>query len=231
MTKQAIYSFLQGFAALVAVYLPTFVLTSVLLTSGLFGKFSKDQTEAASVPFIFLISLGLALAYMAFLARRRKQGLAAYGMKLATPRELGYGLILGLLFGFALRGLGHVLPLGASADLGDLQQWQVILYFWIGAPIQEETVFRGLIQTVAEQRYSKRIKLGKLELPVSALISALLFALVHIATLRLGASLGMALFTVGGAFLLGLLAGWLRAKTASLLPGIVVHALFNILGG
>lgn len=229
--KQAVYSALLGFAALVAVYLPTFVATSLLLASGLFGTFSKAQAQGASVPFILIISFCLALAYMAFLARRRKQSLAAYGVKLPQTRELALALVLGVVLALVLKGLGRVLPLGAGPDLGDLQHWQVILYFWIGAPIQEETIFRGLIQTVAEHRYSKQLRLGKLTLPVSALISAALFGMVHIATINAGASVSTALFTVCGAFVLGLVAGWLRARAQSLLPGIVVHALFNIILG
>ncbi len=229
--RPAIYSLLQAILALVAVYLPTFLITSLLIASGVFGRLSKPQVQLVSVPMVIIVSLGIALAIMAFLARRRGQNFADYGLRPVFWRKLIIAAGLGVMFGSALYGLHKLLPLGASPDLGSLSCWQVILFFWIGAPVQEETIFRGLIQTVAQARYARQLQLGRLKLPVSALISASLFALVHTATLSLGASLGNALFIVGGALLLGLVAGWLRAWTGSLLPGMVVHALFNIIAG
>jgi membrane protease YdiL (CAAX protease family) len=40
----------------------------------------------------------------------------------------------------------------------------------------------------------------------------------------------MGLVTVLLAFLLGLVTGYLRAQSRSLLPAIIVHAMFNIAG-
>ncbi|MDE2346602.1 MAG: CPBP family intramembrane metalloprotease [Gammaproteobacteria bacterium] len=227
--RPAIYCLLQALLALVAVYLPTFLITSLLIASGVFGKLSKPQAQLVSIPIIIIVSLGIALAIMAWLAWRRGQNFADYGLRSVSWRRLIAAAVPGLLFGSALYGLHRLLPLGASPDLGELSRWQVVLFFWIGAPIQEETIFRGLIQTVAQTRYAKPLQIGRLKLPVSALISAALFALVHLATLSLGASPGDVLFIVCGALLLGLVAGWLRARTGSVLPGMVVHALFNII--
>ena len=229
MLKQSVYSFAQAFGWLVAVYLPTFVLVSLLIKSGALGSLDKSQMPIASVPFIILISAAIAVAAMAFLARRGHQSLAAYGFKTASLRHLALALVLGLVFALVLKALSHVLPLGAGADMGDIKQWQLVLFFWIGAPIQEETIFRGLLQSVVELRQPLQLKLGNITLPYPVLVSALLFAVVHIATVRLGASLSEALFTVGGAFVLGLLAGSLRRASGSLLPAIVVHGLFNII--
>lgn len=231
MLKQPAYASLLGLGCLVAVYVPTFLLVSLLIGSGALGTLSKNQAQIAAIPLVILISAALALADMAFLARRRGLTLAAYGFKITSLRQLAVALGLGLLFALGLRVLGRVLPLGASADLGDLQQWQVIVFFWVAAPVQEELVFRGLIQSVVETRHPLQLRLGKFSLPFSVLVSALLFGLVHIATARLGASLSQVLFVVCGAFVLGILAGWLRWKSGSLLPAILVHALFNMLAG
>ena len=226
--KQAIYSSLLGFGCLVGVYVPTFLLVSVFIK---LADVSKADAQIAAIPLIILISAALALAVMVFLARRRRLSLAPYGFKIATLRHLALALVLGVVFALGLKTLSHILPLGAGPDMGDLKQWQVILFFWIGAPIQEETIFRGFIQSVVELRHPLQFKLGKVALPFSVLISALLFAAVHIATVRLGASLSEALFVVGGAFVLGILAGWLRSMSGSLLPAILAHALFNMLAG
>jgi membrane protease YdiL (CAAX protease family) len=228
--KQGIYSSLLGFGCLVGVYVPTFLLVSVLIK---LGNISKADAQIAAIPIIILISAAIALAAMAFLARRRHSSLAAYGFKSATLRQLVLALVLGLVFALGLKALSRILPLGASADLGDLKQWQVILFFWIAAPVQEETIFRGLIQCVVQARDPRefRVGVGDFKLPFAVLVSALLFAAVHIATVRLGSSLSEALFVVFGAFVLGILAGWLRWKSGSLLPAILVHLLFNMLAG
>lgn len=228
MLKQSSYAFLLGFGGLVGVYVPTFALVSVLIK---LGNVSKADAQIAAIPLIIFISVAIALAAMMFLARRSHLTLAAYGFKSTTLRQLALALVLGLVFALGLRALSRILPLGASADLGDLRQWQVILFFWIAAPVQEETIFRGLIQSVVELRQPLLLKLGRVTLPFPVLVSALLFAVVHIATVRLGASLSEALFVVCGAFVLGILAGWLRWKSGSLLPAILVHVLFNVLAG
>ena len=230
MLKQSVYSFLLGLGCLVGVYVPTFLLVSVLIK---LGNISKVDAQIAAIPLIILISVAIALTAMVFLARRRRSSLAVYGFKTATLRQLALALILGLVFALGLRALSHILPLGASADLGDLQKWQVILFFWIAAPVQEELIFRGLIQSVVQARDPRefRVGVGDFKLPFAVLVSALLFAAVHIATVRLGASLSEALFVVFGAFVLGILAGWLRWKSGSLLPAILVHLLFNMLAG
>ena len=92
-------------------------------------------------------------------------------------------------------------------------------------------MFRGLLQTLLEIYYPGKIRLRSFNLSAGALVSALLFAAVHIAIARLGATSGEVLYIVFGAFVLGLLAGWLRSMSGSLLPAIIVHALFNVIAG
>jgi len=231
MSKQIAYSSLLAVGCLVAVYAPTFVLVSLLIASGVLGTFSKNEAQLVAIPLVIVISMAIALAIMVVLARRRGATLAAYGFKTTKLRYLALAIGLGLLCAFGLRTLIWILPIHRSLDMGDLQKWQVILYFWIAAPIQEEIIFRGFLQLVLEMRHPVVIQLGNFKLSFAVLVSALLFAAVHIATGRLGASLSEVLFIVFGAFALGILAGWLRWKSGSLFPGILVHALFNILAG
>jgi membrane protease YdiL (CAAX protease family) len=90
------------------------------------------------------------------------------------------------------------------------------VYFALAAPIQEEVIFRGLIQTGiplvfvrSEERLSRS----------SLIIAALLFAAVH---LTIGP------ITAACAAALGILAGELRRRSSSLLPAVFAHALFNL---
>jgi len=231
MLRQTIYSSLLAIGCLIAVYAPTFALVSLLIVSGMLGHLNKSEAQLVAIPLVIIISTVIALTIMALLARRRCLTLAAYGFKTTTSRHLAVALGLGLFSAFGLRALGWILPIHESLDMGNLQKWQVILFLWISAPIQEEIVFRGFLQSVVEMHCPVVMRMGNFKLPFAVFVSALLFAAVHIATGRLGASLGQVMFIVFGAFVLGVLAGWLRWKSSSLLPAILVHALFNILIG
>ncbi|MDI9405845.1 MAG: type II CAAX endopeptidase family protein [Chitinophagaceae bacterium] len=77
------------------------------------------------------------------------------------------------------------------------------------APLFEETLFRGVLLPVLGQRWG----------PVAGLLgSALAFALAHVS---LGELVPLAV--------LGLGLGWLRLKSASLAPCVLMHALWNTL--
>ena len=64
----------------------------------------------------------------------------------------------------------------------------------------------------------------------SAFIGAIAFSLIHLALLRVEATLGGVLISVAGAFILGIIAGHFQAETGSLIGPIIVHALFNLTG-
>jgi len=90
------------------------------------------------------------------------------------------------------------------------------LYFGVAASIQEEVIFRGLLQSFLEQRWVTN------SFPSPAvLFPAALFGIVH---------LGSGAVVLAGAVVLGLVAGELRRKSGSLLPDVIVHALFNVPG-
>lgn len=77
----------------------------------------------------------------------------------------------------------------------------------VAGPLAEKLMFRGVIQTRLEQA-----------MPVWAavVLQAVLFGVVH------GTPVQMAY-----AFLLGLVFGFLRSRTGSILPGFAAHAAFN----
>ena len=81
------------------------------------------------------------------------------------------------------------------------------MYVSILTPVVEEVVFRGFVLDMASERYGDWF---------SIFISAFLFAIVHVA--------GM---TVVNAFIAGLIFGYLRIRTGSLWPPIIVHFLWN----
>lgn len=86
--------------------------------------------------------------------------------------------------------------------------------------LPEETFFRGFLQARLEERWpaSRRI----LGAPVgrALVVQAGLFALCHVAV--------QGNLAVAAVFFPGLLFGWLRARTGSLLAGTLFHALCNL---
>jgi len=85
--------------------------------------------------------------------------------------------------------------------------WFGILRVVILAPIVEELIFRGLIFSGFQRIYPGILAI---------FFSALLFALFHLNPWQLGPT-----------FLLGLLLGYIRLRTGSLLAAIFTHALHN----
>jgi membrane protease YdiL (CAAX protease family) len=89
----------------------------------------------------------------------------------------------------------------------DLGVWGGILRIVIIAPIVEELIFRGVIMSGFSRIYH----------PVWAIFfSALLFALFHLNPWQFAA-----------AFALGLILGWIRIRTGSVLACIAGHAIHN----
>lgn len=93
------------------------------------------------------------------------------------------------------------------------EQWQVIRFFAVLAPIIEELVFRGLIHSTLIQKYS----------PLKTiLLSALIFTLFHQAY----SHIPIALLYVA---LLGVFYGYLRLRSGSIYSGMAGHLFNNLL--
>ena len=93
------------------------------------------------------------------------------------------------------------------------------------APLQEEWIFRSLIQTQAQRALGSYPDTDTAHSGAAigaSLIVAILFGAIHVA---------IGPVTAAGALLLGLLAGEARRRSGSLLPAVAIHAVFNIIAG
>lgn len=106
------------------------------------------------------------------------------------------------------------------AELQSLSPAGMVVLFWLAAPIQEEVIFRGLLQTTAARTLAEGPPAGPTP-SRSGLLVAVLFGAVH---LPVGPLLA------GAALTLGVVAGELRARTGSLMPAVAAHALCNAAG-
>ena len=133
-----------------------------------------------------------------------------------TSRALFLEFIVGWLILIAVVGVETFEGIACSPaalteldkiDLDYLTLFTLLLYVSILTPIVEEVVFRGFVLDVASERYGDWFAI---------FISALLFALVHLEAI-----------SVINAFIGGLIYGYVRIRTGSLWPSIILHFLWN----
>lgn len=162
-----------------------------------------------------IVILLLTFAAGRFGARRR----AVLSLEGATPPRL-YAAAVVLLFILQLSYNAIVLPFAHDTVLGDVQPyleplrsravWLFALAIAIGAPLSEELLFRGFLQSALS-----RTRLGYFG---AALVTTLGWTSLHA-----GYS-GLGLVEV---FLAGLFFSWLLWRTGNLLVPIVCHAVYN----
>lgn len=195
-------------ALLLTVYLPAFALTKGL-------RLPIDQV----VPAVMAITAAIASAWAIGLIRFAKFGTAEFGLRWCRPTQAAWTLATAAPLAFAvawlLRGVHEPGPL-QGLTLSPPTLW---LYFAVFAPLQEEWIFRGLLQTAA----AHVLGLNPASRPRAAVggmaIAAVLFAAVHLA---------VGPWTAAAALLLALIAGEARRRSNSLLPAVLVHSIFNI---
>ena len=188
------------------VYVPAFVATALI----------KPQPQAA-IPLVIGVSLAIALVFI-YVLSSDATGFAEFGFKPASYHYIAAAAALGVPIGLGLTFL--VSRFNATNPFGEvsLRPWMIVIYFIVGTPVQEEVIFRGLLQTTLEHRLAGSFSFLGVTLSFAAIIIAVLFGLIHLA---------VGIMTAIAAFVLGLLAGELRRRSSSLLPAIVVHAIFN----
>ena len=174
------------------------------------------------IPSIFAMQtvfLVLCIAAMLLISKGR---LAEFGFTRGTYR-------------FSLRILWWLLPVAAFSLMGaiasphahffiDLTKMQTIVFVWIYSSFCEETLVRGLLQTLLS-RGARAVGRG-LNMPV--IVSGLFFGAMHLMLIRLIGPAAIPIVLL--ATYLGLVAAYYREKTGSLLPAYLLHALFNVAG-
>jgi len=201
-----IQTFVIGIGLFLAVYIPAFVTVGLV----------RPRVEVA-IPLIIAITFLIAFILVLLLARP-PTGIAEFGFRILNTRYLAIGTALGLILGVAVAFVSHLFPSKPPFDVSRFTSWMIGLCFIIGSPIQEEIIFRGLIQSMLERRWMITFSVFGGSLSGAVAFTAVLFGIIHLEA-------GIAVAT--GAIILGLVAGELRRRSGSLLPAVIVHALFN----
>jgi membrane protease YdiL (CAAX protease family) len=188
----------------IATYAPAFVVVAL-------AKLPFEKT----VPVIIGISLAMAILLM-----RVGSGYtswAEFGLRSCRARYIVAAIVIGVPVGWLAEFVSRLTSASAGAG-SSLPTWMKLLYFVVGAAIQEEVIFRGLLQTNFARRLPDRFSISGATFSYAAITVAVLFGVIH---------LRVNLITAISAFMLGVIAGELRSRSGSILPAILVHAIFN----
>ncbi len=202
----------------VAVYAPAFATVAWLHQKHLWcgDKLGRlCPSVQVTIPLIIVVSAGMALLFTAILARGTK-GIAEFGIAKSPMSYVIAAAVAGIVVGGAIAYLAARYPAPSPLDLSTLPPWSIFVFFILAAPIQEEFIFRGLLQTTIARAVSVPGGFWAVHFPV--VFVAALFGVIH---------LGSGIVVVAGGVLLGLIAGELRRMSGSLVPAILVHTIFN----
>jgi membrane protease YdiL (CAAX protease family) len=186
-----------------SVYAPAFALVAWL-----------HPSVEVTVPLIIAVSACIAAICMALFAKQPK-GIAEFGLARSPFSYIIAATAAGVIIGVIFAYIAALYPAHSPLDLSQLQPWMIFVYFVIAAPIQEELIFRGLLQSLVARGVSSQT-FWAVNFPV--LFTAVLFGIIHVDS-------GLVVATE--AVMLGLIAGELRRISGSLIPAILFHALLN----
>lgn len=196
---------------------------------------SRDLRNLAITQLLMqLCSEGSVLFYVFIRARMTPRGLRELGVIPARPMaDVTFGLLValaatplvlgiiqvtvnvGIILGKPAPVISHTMLEAMHNADSALTQSLLLISAVLVAPLLEEVMFRGLLQTVLVGL------LGRDRRWPAVVTASVFFAAVH-----LGAAEWQ---TLPGLFILGLILGWLYERSGSLLASITLHAAFNAL--
>ena len=169
---------------------------------------------------IILIPLVLLYIYVDGSLDRIKEMLKFGSMKRALILLLAIPIVVTIIdfilnMIYAVVWIGIIGEPSANTDLGtDWESSSIDIAFLflsvaIVTPIAEELFFRGYLLDAINRKHGDW---------TAIIWSSILFGLVHVSP-----------FVIGSAFMGGIIYGWIRMRTGSLLPSIACHMMWNML--
>ena len=139
---------------------------------------------------------------------RRKSSFSITSKALLLDFVGGWFIIIFLMFTDSTASINNIFGLKSITDYSEFFSLIVVLIlFAIAVPMVEELLFRGLLLDALSEAYGSWFAI---------FISSAIFAVLHVSPLG-----------ILNAFWGGMIYGYLRIRTNSLWPGIILHALWN----
>lgn len=211
------------------------IIASAIVTGivTLASTFLPDRYVATAVGFVFL-GATWALVWRGDDARVERSGLTLGGLVLPGPIDgrrlaqhagtsMAWALALAAItfvpFFFGWRTFWH-----AHGTFGlHVQAWETINEVFgqlVIIALPEEAFYRGYLQSRLDDAFPSRVRILGAEVGPALIISSVIFALGHFATIREPARLAV--------FFPSLVFGWLRARTKGIGASVAFHASCNI---
>ena len=219
---------------IVGVLLPIPVVgLGIFLVSTVGRRLPVEHSEL--LPGGVMIQVAMFLVSFCLIAALSRGRLAEYGFKAATSAQLKTAFIFGSIVAVIVHVVIAIVwtlfpPAETHPALAGSSFIRTVFTVWIVASTSEEVVHRGLIQSFLKPLGVYGLNLGRIRLSLPVIVAAVIFGVLHIMLVTLGADSRLVGGIVGMAIVLGLVAGYYREKTGSLVPAVLVHMLFNIYG-
>jgi membrane protease YdiL (CAAX protease family) len=182
------------------------------------------------LPPSFVVHTAMWVLSLVLIGLLSKGQLDSYGLTRGTFK-LGPRIFLWILPTALLSTMSAIASPEASRTFGSqsFTKLQIIVLIWVYASVSEELLTRGLLQSFLQPlRQTAENPPRRLHLSMPVVVSGLFFGAMH--AVLVGSMGTGAVPLIVLAVFLGLVAAWYREKTGSLVPAIIVHALFNIGG-
>lgn len=210
------------------------VLRSLLITliAGIILVFSDViSVEVIKVPYSS-IALQFILTIIAILLLTKGK-LYKYGFKLPQKtafRSIALWVIILLVFGYFLSMFFEGEQHGEQHPIMDTGLFTRIILGLVVAPILEEVVFRGLIQSYLARFKHIGFKIARAFFSFPVIFAALLFSFAHLPMIirDMNAGLVFSIIFSTYVFCTGILMGYAREKTDSLIPAVIIHFSINL---
>ncbi len=210
-------------------YVSLFLIPSIRFIGGFIEKHPFITRGDVTQTSFLILSLVLIILFT-------RGKVSNYGLKGVKLGKLKNPVLFGIVWSFAAVSIGAVLRIIIDSPGGNDGEMMMpggllkpILSVWILASISEEIFFRGFLQSFFMPLKQYGLRLFKAYLSAPVMICAVWFGLGHLGLLSIMSS-DIVIAIVLNAIVLGLLAGYYREKTGSIIPAIVVHMIFNIVG-
>jgi membrane protease YdiL (CAAX protease family) len=191
-----------------------------------------DPSLAEQLLIRFLLSphtamIVVSLILILVLARGR---FSSFGFRL--PKPIGWVRLVILVCGVFL--VSHLIGrLIDAEELPFMEEYTLldeIVLIWIWASIGEEVLTRGWMQGYLEPLKSYGISVASIRLSLPVILCAAVFGAMHLTLFTFDVGAPTVWMIVISAFVIGLVAGYYREKSESLVPAYVAHALANVVG-
>jgi len=183
--------------------------------------------HAEPSPWRLVVTLVISVGLLALLSRGR---LSAYGFRVPGEFSLPRLAILSV----AVAGVTFFAMRLASGSGGGGIAPRPMLYHvafsWLLASVAEEVLSRGLVQGILTPLGSRGVTVKGVRLSLPVIGAAAFFGATHLIMGSSGIRISTVAVVVPGAFVLGLVAGYYRELTGSLLPAVLAHLLANMTG-